>query len=162
MAKNTTKFLSYKEAWRRINDATAKGFYFEVVTLCESIISDRLLSYIRGVDKRSKASINTPFANLIREWRELLNGDIPWRDALDLGAEVDAWRKERNTIIHGLTKSEPGTPTLESQPFITRAEQTAKTGAKLARYVSGWHRQELRAHRKSLRSTGISAISSSA
>lgn len=28
---NTAKYLSYAEAWRRINDASAGGFYFEVV-----------------------------------------------------------------------------------------------------------------------------------
>ncbi|TAJ79068.1 MAG: hypothetical protein EPO42_06820 [Gallionellaceae bacterium] len=156
---NTAKYLSYAEAWRRIKDATSQGFYFEVVTLCESIISDRLLSYVRGADSTNKATVLTPFSTLIAQWRKLASGKLPVHGNSDLGAAVDAWRLERNAIIHGLTKSEPGTPTAQVQPFIARAEQAAKTGAALARAVSSWHRRQLRAHRAvkkrlTLRSSG--------
>ena len=146
MSKNTAKYLSYKEAWRRIKDANTQGFYFEVVTLCESIISDRLLSYVRGVDATNKSTVLTPFATLIAQWRKLASGKLPAHGNLDLGAAVDAWRVERNTIIHGLTKAEPGTQTAQVQPFLARAEQAAKTGTKLARDVSTWHKSQLLAH----------------
>ena len=146
MTTNTAKYLSYAEAWRRIKDANSQGFYFEVVTLCESIISDRLLSYVRGADATNKATIQTPFSNLIAQWRKIASGNLPAQGNSDLGAAVDAWRVERNTIIHGLTKSEPGTPTSQVQPFIARAEQAAKTGAVLARAVSSWQRRQLHSH----------------
>lgn len=140
MAKNTAKYLSYTEAWRRINDAMSKGFYFEVVTLCESIISDRLLSYVCGVNPSSSANIRTPFARLIKDWRRLGAGTLSVQGHPHLGAEVDAWRVERNLVLHGLTKSPPGSPTAPVQPFIVRAEQAAKTGVVLARVVSTWQR----------------------
>ncbi len=69
MKANTAKYLSYAEAWRRIKSANEREFYFEVVTLCESIISDRLLSYLLGVDPRRPIQLKTPFAVLIAQWR---------------------------------------------------------------------------------------------
>lgn len=143
---NTAKYLSYAEAWRRIKDATSQGFYFEAVTLCESIISDRLLSYVRGADPTNKATIHTNFSTLIAQWRKPASGNLPAHGNSDLGAAVEIWRSERNEIIHGLTKSEPGSQTVQVQPFIARAEQAAKTGADLARSVSAWHKEQLRAH----------------
>lgn len=141
---NGAKYLSYKEAWRRIKIATEQGFYFEAVTLCESIIADRLLSYVRGVDPASKASLQTPLANLISQWRKLASGRLPSHGDSDLGSAVDAWREERNAVVHSLAKSAPGTATVPVQPFLTRAEQAAKTGAVLARAVSSWQTQQLR------------------
>lgn len=98
MATNTAKYLSYAEAWRRIKAATAQGFHFEVVTLCESIISDRLLSYVRGINPSGRVNVRTPFASLISEWRNLAGKDIPPYGTSNLGAAVSTWRVERNTV----------------------------------------------------------------
>ena len=43
---NGPKYFSYREAWGRINKAQAYGFYLEAVTLHESIIADRLISFL--------------------------------------------------------------------------------------------------------------------
>ena len=145
MAKNAPKYLSYKEAWRRINAANEQGFYLEVVTICESIISDRLLSYILGVNKESKANTRTTFGNLIKEWRKLANGKLILKDQSDIGARVDAWRAERNEFIHGLVKSEPGTATQDVSSFLERAECAACKGIKLAKAVKAWHEEQPRA-----------------
>jgi hypothetical protein len=153
MTRNKNKYLSYAEAWRRINAAMEKGFYFEVVTLCESIISDRLLSYIRGVNKQSTVGIKTSFATLIKDWKSLAAGMLPKHGSSELGDAVDAWREERNTIIHGLTKSMPGTETDAVEPFIERAKTAACRGVLLARAVSKWHRCQLAAHQNAGRST---------
>ena len=142
MSKDTSKYLSYAEAWRRIKRATDSGFHFETVTLCESIISDRLLSYVLGVNRTSAVNTHTPFARLISEWRRLAKS-LPDHGGNDLGAVVDEWRKARNAIVHGLAKSYPGTPTGDLKPFLERAQQAAEQGTRLARTVSNWHRQQL-------------------
>jgi hypothetical protein len=152
MTINRAKYLSYAEAWRRIKEAMDGGFYFEVVTLCESILSDRLLSYVQGVHPSSKITVKTPFAKLIKEWRALAARKLPQHGERDLGAAVDDWRIERNTVVHGLTKSAPGAPTAAVLPFLQRAEQTAKDGVSLARAVSNWHKLQLTDHKKSLSS----------
>ena len=42
---NKIKYHSYKAAYSRMNLAMDKGFYLEAITIQESIISDRLLSF---------------------------------------------------------------------------------------------------------------------
>jgi len=43
---NAMRYFSYKEAWVRIKKAQGSGFYLEAVTLEESIIADRLISFL--------------------------------------------------------------------------------------------------------------------
>lgn len=73
MATHDAKYLSYTVAWRRIEAATTGGCYFEVVTLCESILSDRRLSYVLGVNSGGKWKASSRFADLIHEWRARAN-----------------------------------------------------------------------------------------
>ncbi|MFM0603659.1 hypothetical protein PQR05_03905 [Paraburkholderia sediminicola] len=136
----------YAEAWWRIREARANGFYFEVVTLCESIISDRLLSYIVG--KHEKANERTNFGSLIEKWKKLAGENLPSFESSNLADAVDDWREHRNEVVHGITKSLPGTAMPPLEEFIVRARETAERGAVLARLVSNWHRQQLREHLK--------------
>lgn len=142
MPSNKLKYLSYAEAWRRIAAGNKQGFYFEAVALCESILSDRLLSYLNAKSPNSKFDCRTRFAKLISEWRKTAPAASLQFGEEDLGEAVDAWRNARNDVIHGLTKSPPGTPTSELAPFLERAQETAKRGALLARAVSNWHRSQ--------------------
>jgi hypothetical protein len=141
---NQMKYLSYKEAWGRINIGIEAGFYFEAVTICESIISDRLYSYVKGVDPDSSIRARTAFSELIKKWRQLATLLPSDPEHGDLGFAVDAWRKVRNEVVHGLVKSEPGTPTEDVGTFLERAEKAAKDGKALARKVDDWHKGELR------------------
>lgn len=147
MSGNKAKYLSYQEAWRRIKDAQRHRYYFEAVTLCESIISDRLLSYIHSENPNAKADVRTQFSSLIREWRKAAVTLPEYNGKQDLAVAVDSWRKERNAVIHVLTKSTPGTPTAPIDTFLSRAEAAADEGAKLARAVSNWHRKQQSAKR---------------
>jgi hypothetical protein len=68
------KYLSYREAWSRIETAKDNGYYFEAVTLEESIICDRLISYLisSGVIDRPVAGNNYPsFGRLIGKCPEI-------------------------------------------------------------------------------------------
>jgi len=144
MNGNTAKYLSYRAAWKRINAAIESGFYFEAVTISESIICDRLLSFVLGVDPNCGVGATTSFAELIKKWRKLAHPLPADSQYGDLGAAVDAWRKDRNAIVHGLVKSNPGQPTESVSAFLIRAEDTAKRGKTLARRVSDWHKSALR------------------
>ena len=147
MAGNREKYLSYSEAWRRIDSAIAAGFYFEAVTLQESIIADRLLSFIKGVEPTCKVKANTNFGELIKNWRRLA-GTLPHDDAgTDLGSRVEAWRSRRNEVVHGLVKSAPGEPTQSVDAFIEGCQATAVSGRGLAREVLAWHQRQLRSLR---------------
>jgi len=138
---NTAKYLSYKEAWRRINAAIEGGYYFEAVAIQESVISDRLGSYLHGVGKSSNIR---NFSRLITAWRASLEKPISYKDGADLSKDVDAWRVQRNNIIHGLVKSDPGEPTQKVDDFLEMAKLAAEEGAVLARAVCAWHKGVVR------------------
>lgn len=146
MVKNLTKGVSYQAAWSRIKSAMEGGFYFEAVTICESVIADRLLSYIRGADQNCKATTRTPLADLIKTWDRITRETPPKFQTSGLISRVDNWRKARNEVAHSFVKSEPGTPTVSVPAFMAKAKSTAAEGIELARAVLDWHRKELRHH----------------
>lgn len=139
MPKNTTKYYSYKEAYSRIKDAIEKEFYLEAITIEESIISDRILSYLVGgkllvIDESSIRSNKASLSNLI----QLLGKSHP------LHTKLDKWRGDRNFCIHSICKSYPGKPTFPIADFLSLAKQTAHDGSILAKEVNNWHKAEKR------------------
>jgi len=152
--KNTAKYLSYKAAFERIKDAIEKGFPFEAITLCESIMSDRLLSYMFGAGD-VKIPIDKPFRlptfkNLIDECKRLSGKAASKQDTEDLMNAVNAWRELRNDAVHNFAKSLPGKPTMEVETALTNAKTAARKGASLARKVCAWHTKNLRLARKTI------------
>jgi hypothetical protein len=142
--KNTEKFLSYAKAWEQINAAIDAGFNLEAITIQESIISDRLLSYVRGVDPSSKIHDRSGFGELITRWRKLAGASLIKPDGSDLGKITDEWRKKRNKAVHGLVKSTPGTSTMAPDDFFDLARKAAEEGKTLASEIQNWHKKTLK------------------
>lgn len=142
--KNIPKYLSYTKAWERIDSAMEAGFHLEAITIEESIISDRLLSYVLGVDPSPKDNKRSGLSQLITRWRKLAGVSLIKPDGSDLGKATDEWRIKRNIAVHGLVKSAPGTPTMAPGDFFELARQAAEEGKKLAREIQNWHKKTLR------------------
>lgn len=148
---NVRKFLSYREAWARIQQSQSAGFYLETIALVESIISDRLTSVLVNAGQiRRKAEIRKypGFSDLIKEWQSLCPKPIVQGSYSHLQDAVDHWRLERNRLIHGMVRSHPGSPTVEVGEFITDAQKTAQQGATLARAVCIWSERWRRAQNR--------------
>lgn len=148
MEKNFAKYYSYKVAWGRINNAISKKYFLEAITLEESIMSDRIWSYLEGVGCKTNHKI---FNTLIKDWKKVYPDPIEYprikisgRHITSLQEEVDKWRNNRNFVIHGLVKSKPGTPTQNVPDFLKLAKTVAEDGKKLARAVTVWQRKQLR------------------
>lgn len=138
---NVTKSLSYREAWSRIKKAQQQGFYLEAVTLEESIITDRLISYLVGVGAINRAIelYKYPgFESLIQKWKIQNPNLINIQEYPDLHTAVDEWRTHRNEVVHGMVKSHPGTATDNVMDFLEKARVIAEQGKMLARAVSYW------------------------
>jgi len=82
----------------------------------------------------------------IGSWTVVRGRAIPWGRSAH-GVEVDAWREQRNRVIHGLVKSSPGTSPEEVGAFTERSREAAEKGKILARAVQNWHQKKLRASR---------------
>jgi len=65
--KNKRKYQSYRFAFERIDEAIAKEFFLEAIMIAESIISERLLSYL--VVTLKEAGETHQFTNKNLSWK---------------------------------------------------------------------------------------------
>jgi hypothetical protein len=148
IAGNEAKFLSYAEAWARIRIAVRQGFFFEAVAIQESILSDRLTSFLVktcGSDPSHKAlgKLN----DLIGMWgkqakQRACEDNSRLREIDELQHQLDAWRAARNEVIHGLVRGRQVQSEDRVEDFLTMAQQVARDGETLARLISRWVRRE--------------------
>jgi hypothetical protein len=124
---NTAKFFSYAAAFGWIKRSIAHRFFLEAVTLEERIISDRLISYLCRVGslKADRNPEKQSFASLIDIWRKVIT--TPIHDDLfkDLQATTDEWRNRRNSVVHGMVKSSPGSVHHDIADFKKAARSVA-------------------------------------
>lgn len=140
---NIAKADSYREAHARIKTAGEQHFYIESAAIMESIISDRLLSYLHGAHghpPRNKNGTHHSFNNLI----QALAKHHQEQDIVDFCQELHDWRDSRNKAIHSIVMSDPGNPTENVDTFLAKAEKCHEKGKKLTRQVENWVKQQNR------------------
>jgi hypothetical protein len=119
----------------------------EAITIQESIISDRLISFLsrpkasRPLSKKKNEQF--PSLNqLIRQWRLEFPNALQSGSYLDLIEAVDKWRRIRNEAIHAIVKSDPGESTQPIDLFLQKAQEAAEEGERLTREVCKWCKKE--------------------
>jgi hypothetical protein len=147
------QFLAnYNYFWCTAKEIRKSEFFLEAISIQESIISDRLVSFLSRpgasnsfIKAREKGKF-VSFYQLIQAWRkEFPNGlKYPEPTDKDLIEKVNLWRRSRNEAIHAIVKSEPGTPTKPINKFLSATKKVAETGTKLARAVCIWQKGEKR------------------
>jgi len=145
---NAAKYLSYREAWARIGAAQGHGFYLEAVTIVESMITDRLISYLVGIGvlaRPNELDQYPPLGRLIQTWKTHCPSPIVTGRVTDLQTAVDTWRQRRNKIVHSIVKSHPGEATDEVDNFLSAAKTAAAQGVILAQALTNWVRKSRRA-----------------
>jgi hypothetical protein len=162
---NAAKHLSYREAWARIGAAQGHGFYLEAVTLVESMITDRLISYLVGIGvlaRLNELDQYPPLGRLIQTWKTYCPSPIVTSHVTDLQTAIDTWRETRNKIVHSMVKSHPGEATDRVDDFLSAAKTAAAQGVILARALTDWIRKSRRAVERKKVSAGSSSCSDSA
>lgn len=146
---NASKYDSYREAWLRIRLAKENGFFLEAIVIQESIISDRLISYLfRPTESKALSNNNDnrfiSLNNLIQKWSSDFPNGLPSGKYPDLISAVDKWRCFRNEAIHAIVKSEPGKPTQSVDLFLQKAKEAVEEGENLTREVCNWSKKKKR------------------
>ncbi|MBY0473944.1 MAG: hypothetical protein K2Q13_02650 [Nitrosomonas sp.] len=141
----------YTEAYTRIDSSIKSKHFFEAITIEESIISDRLASFLEATDTLKSDQIHSQsFANLIMLWKiSTTNPGAIWEVCNELISKIDSWRKQRNKYVHGLVKfphRQANIPNTED--FLKGAEKTANDGKALANLVSDWRSRQVQIKRK--------------
>jgi len=142
-AGNSAKYLSYREAWARISMASKRGYFLEAVTIEESIISDRLLSYLEktcGLALGDEKWIS--LSRVIGTWRrEATSRCETGEQAQHVGqlhGRLNAWREQRNRVVHGMVKSTASKGEDHIESFLAGAADAAREGQDIARAISKW------------------------
>lgn len=138
---NEAKFLSYREAWARIKVAIRQGFFLEAVTIEESIVSDRMLSFLEkscGVVLGGH-SLNNTSKEWLKHAKERFSADSDeGRNAQDLFTQLNAWREHRNKVVHGIVKSRVARLDDHIDNFLDGAAAAAVEGENIARAIDRW------------------------
>jgi len=141
------KSVLYAFAIERYERAMGGGFYLEAITLCESMITDRLLSSLARREKRIlKAS--TPLNDLIKMHQRLeyeeRSATTGGRREPDIFAALMTWKGERNALLHGFAKCVPGDELNDPAVLVDRAKEAALHGMRLFRLLDNWHAKHTR------------------
>ena len=142
--KNYYKFYSYRYAYSQMKKAIEGQFYLEAITIQESIITDRLLSFVirKGllvISDNNFHLANVSLNNLTKLSKEHFDDDA-------LNIELDEFRFSRNKCIHAMVKSFPGNPTQKISDFQKLARETSFSGRVLTRKVDAWHTRMKKKH----------------
>jgi hypothetical protein len=112
-------------------------FYLEAITIQESIITDRLLSFVIRKELIDTSDTKLLIRNISLNNLTKLSKEHFDDDALNI--ELDEFRFSRNNCIHAMVKSFPGNPTQKVSEFQKLARETSLSGKTLTRKVDAWH-----------------------
>jgi hypothetical protein len=131
--KQTGRYLRYKLAFERLDDALEEGWLLEAISLEESIISDRILSALLSLTGKSSARMS--FNDLINQTKEafVANGGDP---EAKLFNQLHQWRQDRNECVHAFCKLDDHAYSESSaEIFSEMMWETAKKGRELVDLV---------------------------
>lgn len=137
--KQTGRYLRYKLAFDRLDEALEDGWLLEAISLEESIITDRLLSILTSTEQA--VSSKQSLGNLIAHAKKLMTGSGSIVDG-DLFHELDQWRDARNECVHAFCKLDDHAYADNSaEIFSEKMWETAKKGRELVDLVKHLSRE---------------------
>ena len=142
---NDIKEDRYREAYERIDSAISSGFSFEAIAIVESVLSDRICSFLCSVNGINESKIyQCSFYQLIMLWRfTVINPGSIWEECSDLIERVDKWRKLRNDCIHKFVKFPHNKAKVDTtEEFLEKAKKAATDGKQLSADVYNWRRRQ--------------------
>ena len=131
--KQTGRYLRYKLAFDRLDEALLEGWLLEAISLEEGIITDRLLSNLKS--KGESSPTRQSFSNVIAQAKKVMTGSGETAEG-DLFHELDQWRVDRNACIHTFCKMDDHSYADNSaELFSEQMWETAKKGRELVDVV---------------------------
>jgi len=133
------KYNSYRRGMDKVNEGIAAGFYLEAITIEESILTDRMLLFCRrkGYNKELTRITLGGIITFLKQ-NEILCID----NGIDFIDDLSQFWENRNTCLHQIAKSEPGTATKDFGELSILANKTAINGKLLVnKIVGGWARK---------------------
>jgi len=127
--KQKGRYLRYKLAFDRLDEALEEGWLLEAISLEESIITDRLISILDT--NGETVSRRQSLGRLISQAKMALTGSSALVEG-DLFHELEQWRDARNECVHAFCKLDDHAYADNSaEIFSDKMMETAQTGREL-------------------------------
>lgn len=127
----------HQEAIGEIKSAIDAGYYLEAITLQECLISNTLFNYISGRDVKQK---NTTLNKLIITVKDLVNDSNI--ETLDLLDNVNSWRKQRNSAMHGVVTQRIDLYPSSDYRGVKAYGETVEFGIEICLKLQQWYDEE--------------------
>jgi hypothetical protein len=134
---NVGKHTNYTWAIEQMAKAREQGFFLETIAIAESILSDRIWSYVQATTGGPLDAHKVTLGSIINY------GKAFEKASPELHKEVGAWAKTRNQLMHGIVKSPAGTPPMPLAEFQALAQKAAEEALPLVRAVDAWHKKQV-------------------
>jgi hypothetical protein len=147
MTFNKQKSLRYAFANERMKRAMEQGFYLEAITICESLISDRLLSSLdrrHGVERNARAGLHRLINAHLDETLLDRSSQAHGEKLTDIFSALRIWKDKRNELLHGIAKCLPGDEVHSGPVLMERSKSAAEEGLRLFRHLDNWHGRHAR------------------
>jgi len=158
---NHAKRQRYAAAFARIDQARSAGFAIEAIMICESVITDRLISHFvrlreaggtipnRDVRKMLDSAADGEGETHVSTGRlvsalEVVFDDLGEAKFERLPDRLRAWVRDRNRAAHAFVKAHPVTKSYREplEEFVERLDACAEEGTELARTLDAWSRRK--------------------
>lgn len=111
--KGKKRYSLYKAVIDRYKESVDSGYYLEAITLMESLITDRLesfLIYYSAMNRNESFKTLDACIRLFDKYQGLMNEDLLSR--------IVEWKNQRNHAVHEMAKIEEGDNTSFSQRYL--------------------------------------------
>ena len=138
--QNSLRFELYSEGFRRIDQGLKDGNFFEVISLADSIITDRLNSLVQHVrqsedDDFPHQSVGGMVLILMKEIKER-NFPLPKDIKAIINKMNQEWVPKRNFCVHSFVVVTHSNKELSLQDRLEHLQECAMEGAELSRLIT--------------------------
>ncbi len=97
------RYVMYKYAWDRYNEAYKAKYYIECIALVESLIADRMESLANEISSSSKFSYST-LEKLIAYLSGKNQAPLLTESIIQTIGKIEVWKDGRNKAVHEMAK----------------------------------------------------------
>lgn len=129
------RYALYRVANERLKAAYEAGFYIECVSICESIISDRMEARLQFLTR--KTTKLSPVLSLGYTLAAIKKPGLETEaDLIAVYEAVSVWAEDRNRVVHQFVKRTANDEVLSPEERIKDGMKTAQKGLVLMRKIS--------------------------
>lgn len=141
--QNTLRQELYTYAFQRLEEANEQAMYFEIISICDMLITDRIEAFTQYLlhdedhqfTTMSSGNAAAAFGSAVKDNAPELYASKEYKDLL---AQIEQFTKDRNTSLHSFFLIKNAAPNVSLDERVAYIEEFAEEANNLVRKVSNW------------------------